>query len=134
VRLAVSSIVKGSQRIPSRVRNQPLKSIDHSPFGALAPATMSPCAALRRRRSLGSIKPPRFGMAPIVEAAGHITAGCAAMSLARIFFGPTRGNRSRMAMIAAISDCPVACGHVPGARERSSNQRSSPLARRRFQT
>jgi hypothetical protein len=33
-RLAWSVIVRGSQRLPSAVRNQPLKSIDHSSLGA----------------------------------------------------------------------------------------------------
>jgi hypothetical protein len=74
-------------------------------------------------------------MSPIVEAAGQSTAGrAAAMSLARIFFGPNRGNRRRMATIAVITSAGVVCGQRSGARERSSNHRGSPLARRRFQT
>src|SRR4029078_12707817 len=50
---ALSVIVSGSQRLPSYVRNQPLKSIDHSSLGACAGATTSPCAMARRRLRCG---------------------------------------------------------------------------------
>jgi hypothetical protein len=133
-RLAASPTVSGSQRVPSRVRNQPLKSIDHSSFGAVAPVTISPCGHGRRRRGVGAISPARFKMSPIVEVAGQPPPGCSARSLARIFFGPNCGNRWRSATIAAISSAGVVCGRRAGARERSSNQRASPLSRRRRQT
>src|ERR671925_140466 len=91
-RVTVSSTLSGSQRVPSRVRNHPLKSIDHSPFGSLAPATISPCGHGRRRRGLAAIRPSRFRMSPIVEAAGQSTAGGAGGErFGRGFFGPQPG-------------------------------------------
>src|SRR5262245_46143724 len=74
-RLAASVSVSGSQREPSAVRNQPLKSIDHSSFGAVAGEITSPCAIARRRRARPRTRPSRFRMSPIVEAAGHSTFG-----------------------------------------------------------
>lgn len=53
-RLAVSVTVNGSQRSPSRVRNQPLKSIAHSPLATSDPDTVSPWAT--------GLPPPRLAL------------------------------------------------------------------------
>src|SRR3982750_3559852 len=63
-RLAESLRVSGSQRIPSPLRNQPLKSIAHSSLGVLAAATTSPCAIARRRLRLPPPPPLRNRPAP----------------------------------------------------------------------
>src|SRR5262249_45415438 len=49
-RFAASVSVSGSQRVPSAVRNQPLKSIDHSSLGTAAGDITSPWAIAPRQR------------------------------------------------------------------------------------
>src|SRR5215471_4739073 len=126
-RLAASVSVRGSQRVPSAVRNQPLKSIDHSSLGALAGDITSPWAIARRRRGRSWIRPLRFKMSPMVEAAGHSTFGASSSSHALIFFGPKCGNRRRTAMMRSATRPDVAWGQFAVAWLSSSNQRASPL-------
>jgi hypothetical protein len=133
-RLAASVSVNGSQRVPSAVRNHPLKSIDHSSLAAVAGDITSPYAIARRRRRRPSTRPSRFRMSPIVEAAGQSTFGASRSSHALIFFGPKCGNRRRTAMTRSATRSDVACGQLAAAWLRSSNQRASPPSRRRFQT
>src|SRR5262249_11296280 len=133
-RLAASVSVSGSQRVPSAVRNQPLKSIDHSSLATVAGDTTSPCAIARWRRRRASTRPLRFRMSPIVEAAGQFTFGESRSNHALIFFDPKCGNRCRTAMTRSATQSDVACGQLAGAWLSSSNQRASPLSRRRFQT
>jgi hypothetical protein len=73
-------------------------------------------------------------MSPIVEVAGQLTFDESRSNHALIFFGPKCGNRRRTAMTRSATWADVACGQLAVAWLSSSNQRDSPLSRRRFQT
>jgi hypothetical protein len=75
-RLNASVIVNGSQRLPSPVRNHPLKSAHHRRFGPSSPggnAVVTPRGAQRRfrRRRRGTTNPERLSIWPTVLAAGQ---------------------------------------------------------------
>jgi hypothetical protein len=121
-----ASAFVGSQRSPEAMRNQPLKSIAHSSLGAVAGATISPCAIGRRDRRFVSTSPARFRMSPIVEGAGQASPGCFIWSHTLIFFAPKRGNLRRVATTASISR---SCGRQQVNAERGElelDRRSGP--------
>ena len=132
IRLAVSVTVSGSQRVPQPVRNQPLKSIAHSSFGAGAAAKAASCGSRRRWRWRGAVtRPDRRSRSPTVEAAGQATSGCAAASTANSLRGPQCGRACRCASKAAAISGASACGRPCGAREASSSP-DTPASRHRL--
>ena len=70
----------------------------------------------------------------MVEAAGQGLSGSSRINQARTFFGPKCLNRRLTATIAAISAAGVLCGQLCGACDRSRNQSTTPLSRRRLQS
>ena len=93
-------IVSGSQRCPSAVRNQPLKSAHQTSFGAVA-AKNGRCADAARRRSRrgGST----LAAQQIADRARRrpAIAGRSLSNFARNFFGPQCGWRRRKPTIAS---------------------------------
>jgi hypothetical protein len=90
-RLSASLKVMGSQRAPSPVLNQPLKSMHHRSLGAVtgAKGRLTGSGLWRRRRVETS--PSRRNSSPMVEAAGHTISGLSRAKTALSFLGPQRG-------------------------------------------
>src|SRR5262245_38452696 len=74
-RLCASHSVSGSQWLPLRVRNQPLKSMHHTSLGPPHCENGALEGGLRRRNLRATVRPSRSNSAPIVLAAGHLVAG-----------------------------------------------------------
>ena len=119
-RLCASEIVSGSQRWPSAVRNQPLKSAHQTSFGAVAAKNGRLAGSARRRRRRGWLSPSRRNKSPIVLAAGQAIVGRSLSNFARSFFGPQCGWRSRKPTIASAISSARPCVGRCGARERSA--------------
>ena len=74
-RLHASRIVSGSQRVPSAVRNHPLKSAVQRSLGLRAAASGCVNGTTYRGRRRGSLSPSRRERSPIVLAAGQSRSG-----------------------------------------------------------
>jgi hypothetical protein len=64
-RLCTSATVNGSHRVPSAVRNHPLKSTVHTSLGACAAANGRVSGTVYRRRLRGWLRPARRSASPI---------------------------------------------------------------------
>ena len=107
---AASWTVSGSIRVPSEVRNHPLKSIDHTSFGRLAPEKGSPHGVLRRLRRRRFTSPARSSRTPAVLGDGHDCSGAMTRSRPITFLGPHNGYARFIAMIRSTSAGGVAVG------------------------
>ncbi len=74
--------------VPSLVRNQPLRSMNHTALGLSAAANDSFQCAAWRRRFRRRTSPARSRTSPAVLGAGHEPSGSAVRSHATTFFGP----------------------------------------------
>jgi hypothetical protein len=68
-------IVSGSQRLPSPVKNQPLKSMHQTSLAAPQWANGALDGGLRRRSLRFTVSPSRSNSSPIELAAGHAVEG-----------------------------------------------------------
>src|SRR5207245_11714848 len=119
-RLCASEIVSGSQRTPSPVRNQPLKSAHHVSLGYLTEPNGcvlgGTCARAGRR---GTVSPARVRMAPRVLATGHCCWMLSASSRNGLsFLGPLLGWAALARSTAAQTCSPIALGLCRGGRQR----------------
>jgi tetratricopeptide (TPR) repeat protein len=89
--ISLSCAVKGSIRVSSPVRNQPLRSMNHTSLGLSAAANGSLQGAAWRRRFRRRTSPARSRTSPAVLGAGHEPSGSAVRSHATTFFGPQFG-------------------------------------------
>lgn len=126
-RLAAQQIpaagVSVSQRIPSPVRNQPLKSIARTSFGASAAKSAAPGGARRRQPLSREELADRARRRPA-------SAGMRAHQRRPDLHRPHRGCRRRSARQASIGSGATARGLPRGARDRS-NRPALPSARQR---
>ena len=79
------------------MRNQPLKSIVQTSFGAAAPDSGCVHGALLRRRRGARVSPASRSQSPMVLAAGSATCGHSSASFTRSLRGPHVGVRPRSA-------------------------------------
>jgi hypothetical protein len=119
-------MVSGSQRVPSRVRNQPLKSMPHRSFGASTGANGRTTGKAPRRRRRGALSPSRRSSSPMLDGAGQLTSGRRSTSTARSFFGPQLGRSRRSSITAPAIASAIARPECTGARERGRKPSSPP--------
>ena len=88
---AASWTVRGSMRIPSPVRNQPLKSMHHTSLASMASVNGWLHGEVRLRLCRRLTSPTRLRISPTVLDAGQHSWGTWARSQATTFFGPQVG-------------------------------------------
>ena len=115
-RLARSESVNGSIRVPSWVRNHPLKSVAHTAFGSRAACKGCVAAGVRRRMRRLATSPWRFRISPAVLGAGHAVPGSSVASRWSSLRGPQCGCCTRSCTRRSWSGTGVRCGRVCGAR------------------
>jgi hypothetical protein len=120
--------VSGSQRAPSPVKNQPLKSMHQTSLAAPQWAKGALDGGLLRRSLRFTVSPSRSNKRPIVLAAGQSIEGACRSRKARAFKGPQVGWARRTARQRSAISSPIARGRLSGARERSSKP-STPASR-----
>jgi len=118
-RLCASLSVSGSQRLPSRVRNQPLKSAHQTSLGPRASEKGCVTGSARRRRRRSGTSPRRLSRSPMLLAAGHCSCGCKRSRCAFSLRGPQSTRRFRSFTISASISGSSPCAGRSGARERS---------------
>ncbi len=112
IRLYASEIVSGSQRTPSAVRNQPLKSAHHVSLGS--PTEPNGCVrggTWARGGRRGTVSPARVRMAPRVLATGQrCWMLCSSSGSGLSFLGPQLGWRALARSTAAHTSSAMALG------------------------
>jgi hypothetical protein len=102
--------VSGSQRAPSPVTNQPLKSMHHVSLAAAQEPNGALEGGLLRRNLRFTVSPSRSKRPPIVLAAGQSISGSRRARKARAFNGPQVGCARRISMQRSEISCAIACG------------------------